>query len=163
MAALRESVLVALGVLLVVLGAGAGISYGRRRKRGSRVDRAAGRMGRGRDVAPLTRKTARETARRLGVDRAGLLIARAVAGGQELYRGWEDVSVDVWGPRAGKTTSRAIPAILDAPGAVLATSNKRDVVDATRGVRAGVGKVWVFDPQGIAGEPATWWWNPCPL
>ena len=55
--------------------------------------------------------------------------------------------IDIWGPRTGKTTSRAIPAILDAPGAVLVTSNKRDVVDATRDVRAAVGPVWVFDPQ----------------
>ena len=48
---------------------------------------------------------------------------------------WEDISLDIWGPRTGKTTSRAIPAILDAPGAVVATSNKRDVVDVTRDVR----------------------------
>jgi type IV secretory pathway TraG/TraD family ATPase VirD4 len=74
--------------------------------------------------------------------------------------GWEDVAVDVWGPRTGKTTSRAIPTVLAAPGAVLATSNKRDLVDATRDVRAARGEVWVFDPQAIAGEPAGWWWNP---
>nr|WP_306298822.1 TraM recognition domain-containing protein [Cellulomonas iranensis] len=57
-------------------------------------------------------------------------------------------------------TSRAVPAILDAPGSVLVTSNKRDVVDATRDVRAARGPVWVFDPQAIANEPPTWWWNP---
>jgi len=54
-----------------------------------------------------------------------------------------------------------IPAILDAPGAVITTSNKRDVVDATRGVRAGKGStVWVFDPQKVALEEPSWWWNP---
>ena len=90
----------------------------------------------------------------------GLPIARSVSGGQWLYAGWEDVSVDVWGPRTGKTTSRAIPSILAAPGAVLVTSNKRDVVDATRDPRADTGRVWVFDPQSISGEPAGWWWNP---
>nr|WP_298324982.1 TraM recognition domain-containing protein [Haloactinopolyspora sp.] len=58
------------------------------------------------------------------------------------------------------TTSRAVPAILDAPGGVLVTSNKRDVVDATRDVRAKAGPVWVFDPQAIALEEPTWWWNP---
>ena len=68
--------------------------------------------------------------------------------------------IDIWGPRTGKTTSRAVPAILDAPGGVLVTSNKRDVVDATRDVRAKEGPVWVFDPQGIALEEPTWWWNP---
>jgi hypothetical protein len=45
----------------------------------------------------------------------------------------EDVTVDVWGARAGKTTRRVIPAILDAPGPVIATSNKRDLPDATTG------------------------------
>lgn len=53
-----------------------------------------------------------------------------------------------------------MPAILDAPGPVLATSNKRDVVDATRDVRQSAGPVWVFDPQAIAREDPTWWWNP---
>ena len=59
---------------------------------------------------------------------------------------------DIWGPRKGKTTSRAIPTIMAAPGAVLVTSNKRDVVDATRDPRARRGRVWVFDPQAIAGR-----------
>ena len=88
------------------------------------------------------------------------MIAKTVAGGRPLYQGWEDVSVDIWGPRVGKTTSRAIPAILEAPGAVVVTSNKRDVVDATWGPRAAHGDVWPFDPQGIVGAPADWWWNP---
>ncbi|WP_237740837.1 type IV secretory system conjugative DNA transfer family protein [Crystallibacter crystallopoietes] len=53
-----------------------------------------------------------------------------------------------------------IPAILDAPGAVVSTSNKRDVVDGTRGVRETTAPVWVFDPQKIAQEEPDWWWNP---
>ena len=41
------------------------------------------------------------------------------------------------------------------------TSNKRDVLDATRDVRAATGgRVWAFDPQRIAREEPTWWWNP---
>ena len=154
------TVLIAIAALLLTVAVAAGLIAGRRRRRGSRVDRAAGRMGRGRDIAPLARKNAVATAKRLGVDSPGLEIARTVAGGTRLYQGWEDVAVDIWGPRAGKTTSRAIPAILEAPGAVLATSNKRDLVDATRDPRSEVGEVWVFDPQGIVNEPPTWWWNP---
>lgn len=42
----------------------------------------------------------------------------------------------------------------------MSTSNKRDVVDGTRGVRAGTAPVWVFDPQKIAQEEPAWWWNP---
>jgi type IV secretory pathway TraG/TraD family ATPase VirD4 len=72
----------------------------------------------------------------------------------------EDLSLDIWGPRTGKSTSRVVPAILDAPGAVVSTSNKRDVVDGTRGVREVTAPVWVFDPQKIAQEEAQWWWNP---
>ncbi|NUP34508.1 MAG: TraM recognition domain-containing protein [Streptomycetaceae bacterium] len=68
--------------------------------------------------------------------------------------------MDIWGPRTGKTATRAIPAVVAAPGAVVVTSNKRDIVDATRGVRERRGPVWVFDPQGQAGEPPSWWWDP---
>ena len=151
---------IAMGVLVLLLATLGGVLYARRERRRTRVDRAAVKMGRGRDIAPLTRRAATATARRLGVERIGLTIGRSVAGSATLYQGWEDVSVDVWGPRAGKTTSRAIPAILEAPGVVLATSNKRDLVDATRGPRAEQGDVWVFDPQGIVGEDPAWWWNP---
>ena len=112
------------------------------------------------DIARLSARQAGATARRLGVQTPGLPIARRLPGGEVLYMGWEDVAVDVWGPRTGKTTSRAIPSILAAPGAVMATSNKRDLADASRDVRAERGVVWVFDPQGIAGERPTWWWNP---
>lgn len=59
-----------------------------------------------------------------------------------------------------KTTSYAVPAILEAPGAVVATSNKRVIVDVTRAVRSEAGEIWVFDPQCVAEEEATWWWNP---
>ncbi|MFJ8195267.1 type IV secretory system conjugative DNA transfer family protein, partial [Streptomyces sp. NPDC096094] len=40
------------------------------------------------------------------------------------------------------------------------TSNKRDIVDATRDPRSELGRVRVFDLQGLIGEPADWWWNP---
>jgi type IV secretory pathway TraG/TraD family ATPase VirD4 len=152
--------LIGIVAFLGVLGASGGVLYARWRGRRSRVDRAASRMARGRDLEPVGRKQAAATAERLGVDSPGLVIARTVAGDRPLYHGWEDVSVDIWGPRVGKTTSRAIPAILDAPGATVVTSNKRDVVDATRAPRAAHGDVWVFDPQSLVNEPPTWWWNP---
>lgn len=134
----------------------------RRRRKRSRVDSAARYMGRGKDLSALTTKGARATAQRLGVtDWLGVPIGITVAGKQWLYGSPEDMHVDIWGPRTGKSTSRAIPAILSAPGAVLTTSNKRDVLDATRDVRSANGStVWAFDPQGIAREDAFWWWNP---
>jgi len=152
--------LVAMLVSTAAVAAGAFAGVKRWRGRATRSDRAASKMGRGRDLGALSRRGAGETAKRLGVDSPGLPIARTVAGNQLLYAGWEDVSVDIWGPRTGKSTSRAIPAILSAPGAVVATSNKRDLVDATRDIRRADGEVWVFDPQGIVDEPVSWWWDP---
>lgn len=157
------AVLVSIVVLLVFLALLVLLLVGRRRSKRSRVDDAAKQLARGRDVRHLTGKGAASTAARLGVkDSPGLPIGKSVRSGQTLYHGWEDVSVDIWGPRTGKTTSRAVPAILAAPGAVLATSNKRDLVDTTRDVREELTgeRVWVFDPQGIVDEPLTWWWNP---
>ncbi|GAB3186161.1 hypothetical protein GCM10027060_26580 [Nesterenkonia halophila] len=131
------------------------------KKNTSRVDGASNYMGRGNDIEEMSQKTVEAKAKRLGVEDApGVPIGKHASSGKRLFGSWEDMHLDIWGPRTGKTTSRAIPAILEAPGAVLVTSNKRDVVDATRGVRASHGEVWVFDPQGIAGESAGWYWNP---
>jgi type IV secretory pathway TraG/TraD family ATPase VirD4 len=64
------------------------------------------------------------------------------------------------GPRTLKTSAYTVPAVLAAPGACLATSNKRDVVDITWSLRARLGTVWVFDPQGVAKTVQSFWWNP---
>jgi type IV secretory pathway TraG/TraD family ATPase VirD4 len=65
-------------------------------------------------------------------------------------------------PRSGKTTARAIPAILHAPGPVLLTSNKAagDAYTATLEARAEVGRTWTMDPQQIAHAERAMWWNP---
>lgn len=151
------AVLLAIVLALVVLAI---VGFVRYRKGRTRVDRASSYMGRGKDVEGLSKRNAQAQATRLGVTGSlGVPIGKTL-GQMPLYGTWEDMHIDIWGPRTGKTTSRAVPAILDAPGGVLVTSNKRDVVDATRDVRAEAGPVWVFDPQGIALENPTWWWNP---
>lgn len=148
------------GVLLV-LAVTVLLIVSRRPNRKMRGDTAARLMGTGNEVEAISERTVRATAARLGVTAApGIRIAPTVSGDRMLWQGWEDVSTDIWGPRQGKTSTRVIPAIVEAPGSVLTTSNKRDVVDATRGVRSAVGRVWVFDLQGICGEQPTWWWNP---
>ena len=153
--------LAVLGGLLLVAVVLVLVAVSRYRKGRTRVDRAATYMGRGRDVEGLSRKSVERTAQRLGVTSApGLPIGVTVSTGQRLLSSWEDMRMTIAGPRTGKTTSMVVPEILEAPGAVLATSNKRDVVDQTRDVRAARGPVWVFDPQGITLEPASWWWNP---
>lgn len=137
------------------------VRRGHRRAGRSRVDDAAVHMGRGPDIASLKHKHVSAVAARLGVDGTpGVPIGEAVIDSQKLYGSWEDMHTGIAGPRTGKSTSFVIPAILEAPGCVLTTSNKRDVVDATRLPRAQAGAVWVFDPQEIALEQPTWWWNP---
>lgn len=159
---------VATGVLIleiVLLGVLVAVGFylvGRMKNAGSRVDRSAQLMSKRKEIYKLTREGAQEIANRLGAGHAGpgVMIGRTVRDNLEVFGSWEDMHVDIWGPRTGKTTSRAVPAILDAPGAVVATSNKRDIVDATRDPRAKKGPIWVFDPQEVCGESPDWWWNP---
>ncbi|BEH02752.1 hypothetical protein brsh051_20330 [Brooklawnia propionicigenes] len=150
-------------VLTITVAIAAGwLLIGHRTRHRTRVDQSSHYLGVRHDISPLSKASVVAKAKRLGVDPStpGIPIGVTVASGERLYGSWEDMHVDIWGPRTGKTTSRAIPAILAAPGSVLVTSNKRDVVDATRDLRAERGPVWVFDPQHLAGEQPTWWWNP---
>jgi type IV secretory pathway TraG/TraD family ATPase VirD4 len=82
--------------------------------------------------------------------------------GPVLYSSWEDVVLAYMAPRSGKSTALAIPAMLSAPAAAVATSNKADVWAATAELRAQATgqRVWTFDPQSIAWAPRTWWWDP---
>lgn len=130
------------------------------------IDTQARFMGRGAELDDLSWDAVQAKAIDLGVQLdegqvPGVLIGRAVSDRREMWASYEDLHLDIWGPRSGKTTSRVIPAIMDAPGAVVATSNKRDVVDATRGHRSTLGEVWVFDPQSVADAEPSWFWNPC--
>ena len=51
-------------------------------------------------------------------------------------------------PRSGKTTSLIIPNVLSANGAVVSTSTKPDVLDATIAARSRLGRCFLFDPTG---------------
>jgi type IV secretion system protein VirD4 len=67
-------------------------------------------------------------------------------------------SLLVLGPtQSGKTTGLAIPAILEWPGPVVATSVKGDLVDDTIGWRSHLGDVHVFDPSQVTRyRPSGW-------
>ena len=56
-------------------------------------------------------------------------------------------------PRSGKTTSVVVPTVLSAPGAVVATSTKTDVLSMTLRSRSGRGRCWLFDPSGTVTIP----------
>ncbi|MGH3217297.1 MAG: type IV secretory system conjugative DNA transfer family protein [Streptosporangiaceae bacterium] len=62
-------------------------------------------------------------------------------------------------PRGGKTGWLA-SVILRYPGPVLSTTTKHDVFELTSGVRARLGPVHVFNPQGVGDVPSTFRWNP---
>jgi type IV secretory pathway TraG/TraD family ATPase VirD4 len=137
-------------------------------------------LARRRDVAHLTLPAAAAVAGRLRPSLSsmkatavrpadvGLALGSLHAGvgntgaGPVLYSSWEDVVLAYMAPRSGKSTALAIPAVLSAPGAAIATSNKADVWAATAVIRANETsqRVWTFDPQHIAWASRTWWWDP---
>lgn len=56
-------------------------------------------------------------------------------------------------PRSGKTTGLVVPNVLAAPGAVVSTSTKPDVLAASLPVRSARGRCWLFDPTGTLSPP----------
>jgi hypothetical protein len=147
------------------------LTVNRTRTAGLRGDSAARHLASITDLRHLREPARRATATRLGLPTelaaahpglpvGDVLLPPAGKRRAAMYASWEDMTVLVAGPRTNKTTAYAIPVLLAAPGAALATSNKRDVLDATRKLRAKHGRVWVFDPQRVADESPAWWWDP---
>lgn len=163
-------------ILLFLAGAALVVVIAVLWRRSMRAARPAHRsMATRTDVATLDTAHAARTALRLRpslaaqytkpgdvpVDQRGVTLCRLMPSGRLLQASWEDVIVAVFAPRTGKTTSLAVPAILAAPGAVLACSNKADLYLATAALReADTGcPVTVFDPQHITHHQQRWWVN----
>jgi len=73
----------------------------------------------------------------------------------------EDSIMVIGPPRSGKGLHLVIPAILDAPGAVVVTSTRPDNLTATMRARRRIGPVAIFDPQHLAeGLPPGLRWSP---
>ncbi|MEU2380326.1 type IV secretory system conjugative DNA transfer family protein [Streptomyces misionensis] len=89
----------------------------------------------------------------------GVLLGDHMPSGVELRGSDEDTYVAIMAPRAGKSTSLAIPVAEEAPGALLMTSNKADVYAATLASRAKVGRTWILDTQGVAQVERQMWWD----
>ena len=118
-----------------------------------------------RAATQLRRSLADADPRSLDPGQAGLALGQLLRTGRRrgpvVYASWEDTVVAFMAPRTGKTTAQAIPFVLSAPGAAIATSNKADLWAATAAIRAAEGqRAWLFDPQRITHQPQTWWWNP---
>lgn len=132
----------------------------------TRVDHVTKHLASKSDIKSLSKDAAAATAQRLhGEDFAehhpGLRFGHEVSTGIGLYGGWEDLHLVIAGPRIGKTTSSVIPAIIEAPGAVVTTSNKGDIVRDTIALAQHRGQDWVFDPQEFSpiGNHA-WFYDP---
>lgn len=159
---------IVLWLIVAVLVALVIIAWRRLRSPRLRTDAAAKHLASKQEIASFSRHEAEATARSwlphpaLAKSHPGLRFGCVPHTSTGLYSTWEDLYLVIFGPRMGKTTSQVIPAIVDAPGHVVTTSNKRDIVDDTVGVTAARGSVWVFDPQRIAVgvEQEPWFFDP---
>ncbi|WP_343035165.1 type IV secretory system conjugative DNA transfer family protein [Cellulomonas septica] len=80
--------------------------------------------------------------------------------GHDLWCSVEDSALVVGPPRMGKGLHVVVPWVLDAPGAVVATSTRPDTLAVTLRHRRRNGPVAVFDPQRLAGLPGGLAWSP---
>ncbi len=140
----------------------------RKPKPEKRVDQVRHLLGSQRDMESFSKKKAVALSKKwlpetLATQYPGLKFGTVVGNRKKgLYSSWEDLYLVIFGPRMGKTTTQVIPAIVDAPGAVITTSNKRDIVDETVAFTSSRGSVWVFDPQRIAAgfNQEAWFFDP---
>ncbi|WP_066466128.1 type IV secretory system conjugative DNA transfer family protein [Sanguibacter suarezii] len=151
-----------IAVAITAAATGIGVLVAKNRTKRLSSDKSARYMGNPRDLRPMLAPARRAQASRLGVksDAVGLPLGKVLPTRAAIYSSFEDMLILIAGPRTMKSTAYAIPLIMDAPGALLATSNKRDVVDATRLYRSTLGQNWILDPQSVANEPPTWFWDP---
>ncbi|MDN3294636.1 type IV secretory system conjugative DNA transfer family protein [Streptomyces ficellus] len=99
-------------------------------------------------------------AARADLSEVGWLLGRQLGTGQALVATPED-SVAVIAPSgAGKSRTVVIPACLDAPGPLVVTSTRADVLDVIAEPRSRMGRVWVFDPLDTVGWPERMVWDP---
>ena len=90
----------------------------------------------------------------------GLLLGTATGTGEPVVLTLEDQVGIIAATGAGKTLYLMVAAALDAPGPLIATSTKPEVLDAIVEARTGKGRVWVFDPLNVANWPEPMIWNP---
>ncbi|WP_340686359.1 type IV secretory system conjugative DNA transfer family protein [Amycolatopsis coloradensis] len=98
------------------------------------------------------------TRRRVPVTEYATAVARV--GFQRIWSPVEDVTLRLGGPRSGKTGELACR-ILDAPGAVIATSTRTDLIELTAQLRERQhGPVFVFNPSGLGKLDSTITFDP---
>jgi hypothetical protein len=119
------------------------------------VRRRSGRRSVRRRMTVLKPSTRQLTAwQRLRVPTLELATPVARVGRQRVWAPCEDVELIVGGPRTGKSGAFGCR-ILDAPGAVIVTSTRTDLIEVTGSLREGRGPVWVFNPSSLGGLEST--------
>lgn len=130
------------------------------------ADPLARHLARARDLGPYTAKGAAAKAVQLrpgGVGRHpgehGVFLGETLTYPiTDAMASWEDTIVLLAGPRIGKTSAFVIRQLIEAPGPALVTTVRRDVWDATAGVRAHRGALWNFDLQARVTDGVAPWW-----
>lgn len=145
-------------------------SMWRRQVRRTRLQKRSGLASRGAVAARLGHKAVAEGAVRLRpslaelrtitADQAGARFAMQRGTNVPLYATHEDSKLVVCPVRMGKTGRQAVADIVHAPGAVLATSTRFDLLELTMMVRAKLGRIMVFDPEGRTPWPWKLRWSP---
>lgn len=164
---------VAIALAVLVIGAVIGIWVGLKKTAPSGKKKiapgyytASRSMVSAKDLHHITEKDAQKTGSNLvpaldgEPEQTGIQLGRTLTGNSPLFLDWESTMLVIAGPRMGKTSAVAIPAMLTAPGAVVTTSNKPDVYDLTKKYRHQYGGVWLFDPQNVTTDGTNFWWNP---
>ncbi len=100
-----------------------------------------------------TRRRTRSTAYGVKLVQTGFLPAAS-----SVWSSCEEVTLRIGGPRSGKSGSLACH-ILDAPGALLVTTSRTDLLDNTRAAREQHGRVVVFNPTGLGGLKSSVRWS----
>ena len=93
----------------------------------------------------------------------GLYLGETAGG--PLLAGAEQGVLVLGPPRSGKTSALVVPNVLAAPGPVVSTSTKPDVLAATVARRQQLGRCWLYDPSGTVERPVgvdELRWSPVP-
>jgi type IV secretory pathway TraG/TraD family ATPase VirD4 len=155
---------VLVGVIVLAVIVVAIVIAVRRGRDRSPADRAAPKMGTGKAIAPLLPAALRKRHERMGIPPqfVGVTVGHTVAGSVPVRASYEDTVTVIAGPRRNKSASIVTPNILAAPGSLLITSVKPDILGDTLSVRAAAGSVFIFDPQRLASayRGHDCWWNP---
>lgn len=168
-----------IGWILLLLGIHAGLTWWHYGRPAARVIRAADRARRKHGVASTldlirfgsawaVRRKSRVVrpsvgsltwvGRRLLPTTATAVLLCAV-GWIRVWASVEDAVLVLGGPRKGKSGWLA-GAIVDAPGAVISTSTRRQMIRLTSAARARIGPVYVFNPGGLGGVESTLAFDP---